>query len=273
MTSFLLLRLSKLPRVLMQHEFFSIQAPTWCRTIAPPSLRPNELHVWRANLDQPEPVLRVLGQSLSEDERAKTERLRFAHHRQRAIASRGILRALLSHYLNLAPEQIQFCYTATGKPGLCQSEALPAIAFNVSHSQNLALYAITTNTPVGIDVEAQRALSMFPQLVQNYFSPTEQRIILAPPPEIQEHRFYYFWTAKEALTKATGRGIADLAKVEITIQAQRLQAHYDQLPPSTNWHIISIEPHPGFAATVAYATPEPRQLLFLDWEMDGSVTF
>lgn len=256
----------------MQHEFFPVQVPTWCRSLTPPSVPTNELHVWRANLDQPEPVIKALGQSLSKDERAKTERFRFEQHRQRAIASRGILRALLSQYLDLAPDQIQFRYEATGKPGLRQAE-WPAIAFNVSHSQNLALYAITTNILVGIDVEARRSLSMFPQLVQNYFSLAEQRIILAPSHEAQEHRFYYFWTAKEALTKATGRGITDLAKVEITIQSERIQGHYDRLPPATNWHIVWMEPYPGFAATVAYATLEQRQLLFLDWEMHGSVTF
>lgn len=242
---------------------YPVLIPVWCSTIAPTFIPINELHIWQANLDQPDAVLTNLAQTLSADETERVQRLRFAQHRQRAIASRGILRQLLSRYLQSAPAQLQFCYDSQGKPELSLNSPSP-LTFNVSHSNNVVLYALGVGDSVGIDVEAVKPVPLLSQLIKRYFSPAEQAAIALEPAHQQERSFYYHWIAKEALTKATGRGIIDLPQVELVITPTHVQTTYT--PQSGDrWQVHLLEPQPGYAAAIAYAASTPFTLKFFDW--------
>lgn len=246
---------------------FPVKVPVWALTIAPPTLQLGDIHIWRADLDQPDELLSVLAQVLSPDERERVERLRFDHHRRRAIASRGILRSILSCYLNGSADEIQFCYSPKGKPTLLQTANPQALSFNVTHSENLALYAIAVDTLIGVDVEFQKPVSMLPQLIERYFSPKEQMAIAAQPPKQQESWFYYYWTAKEALTKATGQGISDLSTIELDVTSQAVIATYHHLSSEIRWQVQCLQPQFEYAAAIAYSALQPQTLLFLDWKM------
>ncbi|MDX2243941.1 MAG: 4'-phosphopantetheinyl transferase superfamily protein [Leptolyngbyaceae cyanobacterium bins.302] len=245
-----------------------IQTPIWCPTATAPVLQLSEIHVWRASLDIEKTKLNKLAQSLSPDEQERVDRLRFEHHRDRAIASRGILRTILSRYLALSPDQIQFNYDSNGKPHLDSTINAQPVTFNVSHSDHLGLYAIAVDTLIGVDVERQKSVTLLAQLIQRYFSAQEQAAIVAQPVEYQEQYFFYYWTAKEALTKATGQGIADLSGTDVVITSQGVTAIYSQLPPNTQWQILLFQPQPTYAAAVVYAAVKPRTLLFFDWQID-----
>src|SRR5437588_12622035 len=69
-------------------------------------LEAGEVHVWRAGLALPAPVVDQLAQSLAADERERAGRFHFEKHRQRFLAGRGILRRVLGCYVNLPPERI-----------------------------------------------------------------------------------------------------------------------------------------------------------------------
>src|SRR5512141_573639 len=81
-----------------------------------------KVHVWHASLDQPEGVVQALEVLLSEEEKQRAEQFRFPQHRQAFVVRRGILRILLSQYTGIAPMQIEFKYTLTGKPHLANQE-------------------------------------------------------------------------------------------------------------------------------------------------------
>ncbi len=55
-------------------------------------------------------------QLLNEDEKSRAERFYFPHHKRRFICARGMMRIILSRYLNNAPERLQFSFNAHGKP-------------------------------------------------------------------------------------------------------------------------------------------------------------
>ncbi len=77
-----------------------------------------QVHVWRASLDVSEHRLRALERTLGLDELDRAGRLRFARDRRRFIAARGMLRVLLSRYLDVDPRTLCFRYGQWGKPFL-----------------------------------------------------------------------------------------------------------------------------------------------------------
>lgn len=114
-----------------------------------PTLAPNEIHIWRVALDVTALEMRRLRRTLSADELARAARFHFHRDRRRFIAARGALRNLLAKYLKQAPSALRFSYGPWGKPSLLPPNDL---RFNLSHSHDLALYAVS-GREVGIDLE------------------------------------------------------------------------------------------------------------------------
>ncbi len=245
----------------------SVLIPTWTPSPSALMIAPGELHIWRARLDLADAVLDRLATTLSEAEQAKANRLRMAPHRRAAIASRGILRSLLGQYLQHSPHALQFAYTPHGKPQIAAPVPPIPIEFNLSHSDQVILLAIRLQDSVGIDVEAHRPMPLLSNLLQRYFSPQEQAAIAAADQPEQE--FFYYWTAKEALTKATGYGLTDLSRVTLQPSDTTLQAqYYRDSPVSMPWQVQCFSPHPGYAAAVAYRAPQSLHCRWFDWSIE-----
>ncbi|HET9198541.1 MAG TPA: hypothetical protein VFN92_09855 [Solirubrobacterales bacterium] len=117
---------------------------------APDRLDPpdSEVHVWRAELDEPR---WPSAEGLPEDERKRAESLLRALPRRRWIASRWALRGVLGRYLGRAPAAIRLAAGERGKPRL--AEPVAGLAFNLSHSDRLALIAVARDREVGVDLE------------------------------------------------------------------------------------------------------------------------
>ena len=120
------------------------------------SLSTEVIHVWRADLQQPDSVLKELYAWLTPDEIDRAGRFRFRHLTNHFIVCRGILRTILAQYLGLHPRSLRFIYTQYGKPLLAINSDSSSLHFNLSHADNLALFAIARERPVGIDIEVLR---------------------------------------------------------------------------------------------------------------------
>jgi len=201
-----------------------------------------DVHIWQINLDTIAPPFEIL----SIDERSRADRFKFEQHRQRFIAGRGFLRSLLARYLNTDPSTLEFHYGSYGKPFLKDS----LIQFNLAHSQHLALYAVTRDRAVGIDVEQVRAVEQLAALVQRFFLPAEARTIQAQP-----DLFFQYWTCKEAFLKATGTGLSKLKDLEIE------QARLKTIPiaaRSQQWHLQELAINDQFAGAIVVEQNCPR---------------
>ncbi|KAM3096704.1 4'-phosphopantetheinyl transferase family protein [Phormidesmis sp. 146-12] len=201
------------------------------------------VQVWRADLDDSQQLEDWL-KLLSSDEHDRADRFRFAQHRSRFIAGRGILRSLLSLYLQTDPKSLQFTYGQQGKPTLIDHH----LHFNLAHSQGLALYAIC-DRPVGIDLEQIRIVSDLQSLTQRFFCVNEHHSISALPPQQQPTAFFRHWTCKEAYLKATGEGLSKLKGLEISLTNS---AHLIQVPEGSihNWQLKELAPGEGFVGAV-----------------------
>jgi len=240
----------------------------WASRLGVPSHEPANLfrgetvasvHVWATSLQVSPDRVTEFAASLAPEERERAARFHFPIHRDRFIAGRGLLRKLLGRYLGMEPRSLQFTYGPQGKPALTRSAGL--FHFNVAHSEDLLLIALTESGVVGVDVEQVRTLSDFEELVARFFSPNECSRFRSLPVEQKPAAFFNLWTRKEAWLKATGEGITHLLnQVEVSFLPAK-PARLVRLPKvyrnSTSWSLYELAPRPGFAGALAIAADAP----------------
>jgi len=208
------------------------------------------IDIWQTHLDISPEEEKAHWSILNDKERERSNRFVKPEHQTRFLAGRGKLRSILAHYLNVAPQNIKFTYLPQGKPILANCHQT-CLEFNVSHSHNLALYAISeSNQAVGIDLEIIRPISSVLSLAQRFFTPKEVAYITALPPHQQTVTFLQFWTAKEAYLKATGEGLKGLQNIELTISATDSN-QFDIVSNQEEIKLYSFTPQPNYIATVA----------------------
>jgi len=219
------------------------------------ALADQDVHVWCADLDPVGANCEILVETLSPDEQARAARFHFDQHRNRFIAARWSLRGILGSYLNATPAEIVFAYGAQGKPLLAGDLAASPIQFNLAHSQNLALIAVTRGRDIGVDVEAMRPMTELKEIARRFFSPAEAERLEKVPEADQVRAFFTCWTRKEAYIKATGLGIsAGLDKFEVSFSPHdppALLRHYADPHEPGQWTLFHLEPAAGFIGAIA----------------------
>jgi 4'-phosphopantetheinyl transferase len=116
---------------------------------------------------------------------------------------------VLSHYLQCNAADIGIAFEANAKPHLSGDHCESNLYFNVAHSGDVALIAVTTGHELGIDIEVVRPVDHGASISRRYFHPSEVLAIQAMPPELRDAAFLRCWTGKEAVLKAVGTGISD----------------------------------------------------------------
>jgi 4'-phosphopantetheinyl transferase len=218
-------------------------------------LESDEVHVWRAALNLDTPRLTRLERTLSEDEHARAERFHFPQDRQRFVAARGLLRTLLGRYLGGEPGQVLFCYGPQGKPALAGESGGETLRFNVSHSGELVLYAVSRGRELGIDIERLRPDFATEQIARRFFSAGEVAALQTLPAGEQRQAFFACWTRKEAYLKARGDGLSlDLKQFEVSLApgkpAALLSTKHDP-QEVLRWSLRDLTPGPGYVAALA----------------------
>jgi 4'-phosphopantetheinyl transferase len=239
-----------------RHESF-----LWCPAPKPLAIHDGEVHIWRAVLDISATRLPDFLAMLSDDEHHRAARYRFSRDRERFIVRRGFLRAILASYLAAHPAELRFSYTDAGKPFLVDSAGapLPNVAFSASHSEGLALYAVTCDRAVGVDVERLQPSIMDDGVADKFFSSAENAAMRELPRSIQPLAFFNCWTRKEAFLKATGDGLTvPLPEVQVSLSPHEPAALL-RVPGNTQtslWSLHEIFPGTGFVGAVAVKAGE-----------------
>lgn len=215
-------------------------------------ISPSEVHVWRAELDRHSTDIQQLIQVLSHDEQQRAERFRFEKDREKFVIARGLLRMILARYLSASPDRVLFSYSSKGKPAIANAYPAGELCFNVSHSHQMALYAIALNRPVGIDLEYIRPIDAV-ALAQRFFLPSEAIVVRSLMGDEQHRVFFRGWTQKEAFLKATGDGLGKLASVEVALTASmRLISIDGDIQIAAQWFVQELA-MPGCATDYAAA--------------------
>ncbi len=144
------------------------------------SIENRSIDIWHAPLLGDQESFESYSSFLSPEEREHADQFYEDSQRRKYIFARGTLRTILSKYCGEKPEQLKIVFLSNKKPKLKDHD----LNFNLSHTQDLALYAISKDEPVGIDVEKVRTV---PRWIG-----TESRNILQQ------------WTVNEAKVKVFG---------------------------------------------------------------------
>jgi 4'-phosphopantetheinyl transferase len=214
-----------------------------------------EVHVWRAQLEVPSSQVQQLKGILTEDELARANRFSFEVDRQRFIAARATLRSILSRYIMIDPGHLRFNYNQYGKPFLAPEFSSYRLDFNLSHSDNIALYAITRNMEIGVDVEGVQSDVEYEAIAKHFFSVHDGTTLRTIPSEKKLAAFYRCWTRKEAYIKAHGQGLSwPLDSFEVSFAPEELPMLLmtkDEPQERSLWTLMDLNPGPGYMGAVA----------------------
>lgn len=167
---------------------------------------PADVDVWHVGISAS--GAEVDASVLDPGELERAARYRQPVDRLRYVATRAALRELLGERLGIRPASLRLTTTRRGRPELADPHG--GLSFNVSHAGEHALIAISPARTVGVDIERVDPELDWRQLVDLVCTADEQRLWMAgPAAPLQREYFFRCWTAKEALLKALGIGIAE----------------------------------------------------------------
>jgi 4'-phosphopantetheinyl transferase len=248
-------------------------AVSWPSAPAEARLGNNEIHLWRVSLNDFQGELPRFHTILSPDERVRASRFHFSRDRDNFVVCRGILRELLATYLHRDASTIEFSYGRFGKPEIAGPFVDRPLYFNTSHSGTLALYAVTSVCPVGVDVERLRPVPEFHQIASRFFAPAETDRLMALPRDKQMQGFFACWTCKEAVLKATGEGIGrGLTAIQVVLSQQArvlcvVDDSHAPLDSHPDWQLQRLWPAAGHVGAIAYRHDAARLSL---WKISDS---
>lgn len=207
-----------------------------------------QVHIVKVNLDQyPSNI-----QTLSAGELDRYQRLIVARDRYRYLAAHSALRTILASVLGVPAGTLVFGTNGRKKPVLTTRSDID-IRFNLSHSKDLALIALSLGREVGVDIEAVRDLEV-DAIASCCFSPAEREVLnRVEGTEARLSAFYRCWTRKESFVKAIGEGLfCPLDAFDVSLEATPMQALLASRLAGVRgvWTIRNATGAPGFAAAI-----------------------
>jgi len=207
------------------------------------------------NLNQGDHQVTFHYQVLSQEERKRAARFHFERHRRRYIVSQGVMRRILSSYTEPEPGGLDFVIGDHGKPSLAATYRSPGLHFNLTHSHEIAILAVTLKAQIGVDVEHVREMEDIDSIAGRFFSTTEQAFYFSLPENQRTQGFFNCWTRKEAFIKAIGEGLSyPLHRFDVSLipgePARLLHIETDPAEAS-HWTLEAFSPALGYTAAVA----------------------
>ena len=214
----------------------------------PLSISADEIHLWCIDDEtiKDEYLLNAYHNLLNEAESIQQKRFHFDKHRHQYLVARALVRSVLSRYsADIAPKEWVFEKNQYGKPFITKVQLKLPLKFNLSHTDNMILLAVSLGNEVGVDVEPLSRNTHVLELASNIFTPDEYQQLLNLPDEHQKDRFFDLWTLKEAYIKACGMGLS-IPLNEFTYdfpQEGRINITFDprRKDDPEQWHLWCLE--------------------------------
>ena len=197
---------------------------------------------------------------LDPGERARAARFTVEHPRRVFITARTALRLALGERLGRNPTSLAFVLGPHGKPKLKPagetSTSTIQAHFNLSHSGNTIVIALTEGVELGVDVEELDRDTPTERLARRFFTQAEASAVEKAQEKDRNRVFFHCWTAKEAVLKATGSGLTvPVREVEVDPDPDappRLLALGGDVTEAGRWTLLRHEVPGRWIATVAY---------------------
>ncbi|MFD0313955.1 4'-phosphopantetheinyl transferase family protein [Streptomyces flavalbus] len=193
---------------------------------------------------------------LTDEERARHDRLLFPAARTRFLGARLLSRQVLSQYADVPPAEWRFDKGKFGRPSIHQADW--GLDFNITHTNGLIAAIVVRGRTAGVDAENTPARPEALKFAPKVFTPLEQEVLRRD--REQGHAFADSWVAKEAYTKATGMGMArgfDAFSVH-RLRGGGLAVVDDEIPEPERplWQIQVLQVWDRFALGIAIRATE-----------------
>lgn len=178
------------------------------------TLHRNVIDIWLCRADELQSKADDFYTALCVEEIRRAERFKFETHKKRFIIFHAFMRKVLAKYLTIDAEQLHYIKGEKGKPYVSLNpdstlaDEIPLLQFNLSHSRDIALLAVTQKGELGVDIECIDRNTDWQGIAKRFFTFSEQASIFALPEQQQHLAFYELWTRKEAYMKVLGSGLS-----------------------------------------------------------------
>lgn len=216
------------------------------------------MQVTRVRLDGPATgEVDALRRLLDPVELARADRFLRRKHGRRFVVARSALREVLGRELGVGPQEIAFEYGEHGKPELDPARHRGDLQFNLSHSHELALVAVTRGARIGVDVEHRRRIERAMKIAERFFSEAEKAALGGLPEAAHHEAFLLCWTCKEAYIKAIGEGLSrPLRSFDVGFIGSPALLKVEGHPAEpASWQMRHVDAGPEYMATVAVEGP------------------
>lgn len=229
-------------------------SPNWW-----PTLEVDEVHVWATPLDLPLATVRDLEPLLSAEEVDRAKRFRGEIDRHRFVAARVTLRCVLASYRRSHPSELRIEVAENGKPALADEYGPRALRFNLSHTEGLALIAVTLGREIGVDVERIRPIAELEAIVEMHFTARERDALRLMDNDARLAAFYRCWTRKESYVKASGNSLSvALRDFDTLLSPTTGHVSDNESHRSCGWNLHELAPAEGYVGAVALEGPAGR---------------
>ncbi len=244
---------------MLGEAFFDVNglAIRWSPQVESPSfyLALNEVLVWCTDLRKHYKWIPYLTELLSVKEMDRAAKFRFPEHQDRFITGWGLLRVILSLCLNQPAAKLSFDRGPHGKPFLT-GPALPfRLHFNLSHSGDNVLYAVSLRE-VGVDLESHNRNIKFAELSERICTLREFAQLWAEPCSLRQAAFFDCWTRKEAILKAIGVGLSGgLNTLEVCFKGEKRREYRICLEDTDGreWTVLNLPLEDSWSGALAAA--------------------
>jgi 4'-phosphopantetheinyl transferase len=219
-----------------------------------PELAEHEVHVWRFRIQKPELVPESLMATLDVGDRNHAEAFGDAASKRVFMTARGATRFILSLYTEVAPRMLRFGRGEHGKPFLKMDDAPQ---FNVAHTFEWGVVAVTRSVQIGVDLERIRPMPDLSRVARDHFSRQEYAHLFSLPEDVRTEAFHACWTRKEAYIKALGGGVAiPLKSFDVSLEPgapAEILGIEGSSEATRDWTMLAFEPAPDHCGAVAIA--------------------
>lgn len=168
----------------------------------------------------------------------KIQALRRPQDQQAAILGRLLLKKEMETQMKEPINWKNLHYNKFGKPYWKDSK----VEFNIAHAQELVVCVFQKEHPIGIDIEKVRPIEI--EDFRNQM--TEKEWYRVQSAKDQERAFFEYWTQKEAVIKANGKGLS------LGLKTWELDDNLSSvILENETWYVQAVEMHPDYCCHIA----------------------
>lgn len=210
----------------------------------------NHVHIFKVVLENVDWLDNIYSfDFISEKQKRKASRFRFTKDRRMYILSRFVEKYICCKLMNWTMDQIVIGKNQYGKPNVANA---PYLHYNISHSNEILVFAVCNGYSVGVDVEEYNYDIDHASLATSVFSKEEIDQLIGKKSKDVVFGFYNCWSKKESYIKAIGKGLqVPLDQFVTRIWDEKyenlIEVKWD-MSECNRWKLFNFEIHDTYAA-------------------------